>query len=176
MYKNKISAVYKITNTITGDCYVGSSKNVMHRWLDHKCPSYQKQHPNGSLYNDMQKYGIENFRFQILAPVEPEHLKQVEQEFIDLLQPTYNSKRAEGWDVEKQKEYLKNYYQSEKGRECQKKYSQSEKGRKYQKKYRNQLCSYNGETLTLNTLAHRFHRAGVKHPYPEAKKYLLAQH
>lgn len=28
MYKNKISVVYKIMNTVTGDCYFGSSKNV----------------------------------------------------------------------------------------------------------------------------------------------------
>lgn len=33
---NKISAVYKITNTITNDFYIGSSKNVKVRWIDHK--------------------------------------------------------------------------------------------------------------------------------------------
>ena len=32
---NKISAVYKITNTITGDFYIGSSKNVKKRWTNH---------------------------------------------------------------------------------------------------------------------------------------------
>ncbi len=44
------------------------------------------------------------------------------------------------------------------------------------KKYRNQLCSYNGEILTLNTLSGRFYRAEVEHPTLEAKKYLLTQH
>lgn len=32
---NKISGVYKITNTITGDSYIGSSKNVKDRWKAH---------------------------------------------------------------------------------------------------------------------------------------------
>lgn len=31
MYKNKISAVSQIINTVTGDRYVGSSKHVMRR-------------------------------------------------------------------------------------------------------------------------------------------------
>ena len=160
MYKNKISAVYQIVNTITGDRYVGSSKNVMHRRLDHKCPSYQKQHPNSQLYQDIQKYGLDKFRFQILAPVEPEYLKQVEQEFIDLLRPAYNRQRAKGLDVEKQ-------------REANKKYLQSDKVKELRKKYFNQPCFYNGETLTLSTLAQRLYRIGVSHPYSEAKKYLL---
>lgn len=28
----KISGVYKITNIITNDCYIGSSKDVKRRW------------------------------------------------------------------------------------------------------------------------------------------------
>lgn len=157
---NKISAVYRIVNTITGDCYVGSSRNVMHRWAYHKCPSTWNRLPNNPLYLDMQKYGVDKFRFQILAPVMSEYLRQVEQEFIDMLHPTYNDRRANVLDIG---EYM-NYYQSEKGKET---------NRKAVKKYYDQLCSYNGETLTLNTLRSRFYKAGIKHPCLEAKKYLL---
>lgn len=71
---NKISAVYKIVNTVTGDFYVGSSRNVKKRWRAHKSPSNWKEEPNKLLYIDMQKYGVDKFRFQILAPVMPEHL------------------------------------------------------------------------------------------------------
>ena len=49
---------------------------------------------------------------------------------------------------------------------------QSEKCKKYQKEYQNQLCLYNGETLTLNALTGRFRRAGIEHPAIEAKKHL----
>lgn len=160
----KVSAVYKIVNTVTNECYVGSSKDVMQRWAVHKCPSKWREHPNSQLYQDMQKYGLNRFRFQVLAPVMPEYLKQVEQEFIEMLHPTYNNYNAKGWDVEKVKEVKKKYRQSEKGKEIY---------RKAKKKYHNQLCSYNGETLTLSALSTRFYRAGIKHPTKEAKKYLL---
>ena len=188
----KISAVYKIVNTVTKDFYIGSRKNVMSRWAYHRCLSVWKTHPNRPMYQDMQKYGVDMFRFQILAPVMPEYLKQVEQEFIDMLHPTYNNNRAKGYDVERYKEYNKEYSHSEKGKETQKryrqseeykscirKYSQSDKGKKTHKKaanrYFNQLCEYNGETLKLITLVMRFRRAGIKHPTLEAKKYLLVQ-
>ncbi len=156
---DKISAVYQIINSVTGDRYVGSSRDVIHRWTCHKCPSTWKRHPNSLLYRDMQKYGVNKFRFQIFAPVEPEYLKQVEQEFIDMLNPTYNNNKAKCF-VEENKEYQKEYRKSEKGKESRRKYD-------------NQLCFYNGETLTLNALSSRFRRAGIPHPTLEAKKYLI---
>lgn len=159
---NKISAVYKIVNTITGDSYVGSSKDVKQRWANHKCPSRWKECPNKLLYQDMQKYGIDKFRFQILAPVIPEYLAQIEQEFIDMLQPTYNNANAKGWNVERTKERNKRFYQTEKGKDCI-------------KRYHNKSCSYNGETLTLNALAKRFRRRGIEYPYVEARKYLIIE-
>lgn len=173
----KISGVYKITNTVTNDFYIGSSKNVKRRWAHHKYPSTWNNYPNKQLYLDMQKYGVDKFDFQILAQIEPEQLKEAEQQFIEKLQPTYNNKRAKGRDVERIKEYHKEYYQSDKWKEYQKEYHQSEKYKEYQKeydkKYRNKLCSYNGETLTLDALRCRFRRAGIEHPTIEAKKYLL---
>ena len=38
----KISGVYKITNTITGDFYIGSSKNVKKRWVEHPTAEAKK--------------------------------------------------------------------------------------------------------------------------------------
>lgn len=177
----KISAVYKIVNTVTGDCYVGSSRNVMQRWVCHKRPSSWKNQPNNPLYLDMQKYGVDKFRFQILCPVMPEYLKQVEQELIEMLQPTYNSINAKGINVERRKKTMKDYRQTDKGKKAKKKYRQTDKGkeinrkqaRKDMKKYYTQLCSYNGETLTLNALSVRFRKVGIEHPTVEAKKYLI---
>jgi len=161
---DKVSAVYQIINSVTGDRYVGSSRDVKSRWADHKKPSKWKQHPNSPLYLDMQKYGVDKFRFQILAPVMPKYLKQVEQEFIEMLHPTYNDLNAKGLDVERRKESRRKYHQSEKYKEAH---------RKYGKKYLNRLCSYNGETLTLSALEHRFRRAGIPHATLEATKYLI---
>ena len=152
----KISGIYKITNTITGDFYIGSSKDVKHRWASHKWQSMWKQCSNSQMYQDMQKYGVDKFDFEILAEVEPGSLKEAEQRFIEKLKPTYNDYRANGRDAERYKEWHK-----------------SDKRKEYLKEYRNQLCFYNGETLTLNALSQRFRRAGIPNPTAEAKKYLI---
>ena len=202
-----ISGIYRIINTVTGDFYIGSSKNVKSRWKDHKCKSKWKKCPNNPMYQDMQKYGIDKFEMQILEVVEPEELKGAEQQFIETLKPTYNSNRAKGLNIERykeyqieyyqqnrekrieyQKEYQKEYHKSERYKEYQKEYHKSERYKEYQKehyqknrekckecqnKYNNQLCYYNGETLTLAALSMRFSRAGIAHPTAEAKKYLV---
>ena len=103
----KISAVYKITNTVTNDFYIGSSKDVKKRWRDHKCPSRWNDNPNNPLYQDMKKYGVDKFEFQILAEVEESSLKEAEQQFIEKLKPTYNQMNANGLDIERKKEYNK---------------------------------------------------------------------
>ena len=108
----KICGIYKITNTITGDFYIGSSKNVKNRWRDHKCPSRWNDNPNSPLYLDMRKYGIENFVFEVIEEAEESFLKEKEQQFIETLKPTYNRKRAKGWDIERHKEHRKEYYSS----------------------------------------------------------------
>ena len=169
----KICGIYKITNTITGDFYIGSSKNVKSRWKDHKCPSKWNEHPNNPMYLDMQKYGTDKFEFQILEEVEIEQLKEVEQQFIERLKPTYNQMNAKGLDVERHKESKRKYNKSDKGKEYQKEYQKSDKGKEAKRKYQNQLCLYNGETLTLNALSLRFMKKGLDHPTLEAKKYLL---
>ena len=153
-----ISGIYKIINTVTGDFYIGSSKNVKQRLAVHKCQSTWKKCPNNPMYLDMNRYGVDKFEFQILAEVEADSLKETEQKFIEKLKPTYNDRNANGLDFERYKEYQK-----------------SEKHIEYQKKYHNQLCYYNGETLTLNALVMRFRKSGITHPTKEAKKYIIPQ-
>ena len=168
----KICGIYKITNTITGNFYIGSSKDVKRRWKSHKWPSKWNKYPNNSMYLDMQKYGVENFVFEILEEVEIDKLKETEQQFIEMLKPTYNDRNANGCDIERYKEYHKDY-----NKEYQKEYQKTDKFKKYKKeydnKYKNQLCFYNGQTLTLNALRMRFKRQGIDHPTLEAKKYLI---
>ena len=177
----KISGVYKITNTITGDFYIGSSKNIKKRWREHKCQSVWKNYPNKQLYKDMMKYGVDKFDFQILAEVEADKLKETEQKFIETLKPTYNSNRANGLDIERykeykkeyMKEYIKEYEKSEKRKKAKKEYDKTDKRKKAKKEYNSQICCYNGEVLKLCALAMRFQRAGIPHSVFEAKKYLV---
>ena len=164
----KISAVYKITNTITGDFYIGSSKDVKQRWAAHKRQSTWKEHPNNPMYVDMRKYGVDKFEFEVLEVVESEHLKETEQQFIETLKPTYNDRNANGYNIERHKESH---------RKANKEYEKTDKRKKYKKQYdkeyKSQLCYYNGETLTLSALSTRFRRRGISHPVLEAKKYII---
>ena len=162
----KISGVYKITNTVTNDFYIGSSKNIKSRWIRHKWPSVWKKYPNNPMYMDMQKYGLNSFVFEILAEVEIDSLKEIEQQFIETLKPTYNNYNAKGLDAERHKES---------SGKASRKYEKTDKRKKYNKEYNNQLCSYNGQTITLSALSGRFMRRGITHPVQEAKKYLLEQ-
>ena len=176
---NKISGIYKITNTVTNNFYIGSSKNVKQRLASHKCQSTWNKQTNNPMYLDMKKYGVDKFVFEILEVVEVEKLKEIEQQFIETLKPTYNQMNAKGWDIIRYKEYDKAYREEHKNeiKEYMKEYQKTEKykvsRRKANNKYYNQLCYFNSETLTLNALRLRFQRAGIENPTKEAKKYLV---
>ena len=159
-----ISGVYKITNKITGDFYIGSSKNIKRRWTRHKNPSVRAQQPNSILYKDIAYYGLDNFTFEIIE--ETDNLKDREQYWIDQLKPSYNNYRAKGQDIERYKET---------SRRCSREYHKAHHDKELTvvKAYNNRLCLYAGKTLTLNALALRFRQRGIANPYKEAKKYLL---
>ena len=130
-----ISGIYRITNTITGDFYIGSSKNVKQRWANHKCKSTWNKCPNNPMYIDMKKYGLDNFVFEILAEVEEDSLKETEQQFIETLKPTYNNRNANGLDFERKKEYNKEYQKSDKYKEYEKTEKRKKAKKEYQKEY-----------------------------------------
>lgn len=86
--------VYKITNKLTGECYIGSSKDIEYRFKQHKAPSYHKKQPNSFLYKAMGQYKISDFQFDILEECSEDNLKQLEDKYIQELQPSYNKVRA----------------------------------------------------------------------------------
>ena len=161
---DKISGIYKITNTITGDFYIGSSKDIKYRWTTHKCPSVHKQRPNSKLYKDMSSYGLDNFTIEVIE--ETTDLHNREQYYIECLKPSYNNYRAKGIDIKRKKETTRRYKKE------QYKVNRNELLTK-SKAYLSRLCLYNGETLTLAALSRRFFRQGIPHSYMEAKNYLI---
>ena len=158
--QNMISGVYKITNNITGDFYIGSSKNIKRRWTSHRSPSVQKRQPNSKLYKAMASYGLDNFTFEIIEKTD--NLREREQYYIEQLNPSYNNNWAQGLDIERSRLYNIEYHKAHYDYELA-----------AIKAYNNRLCLYAGKTLTLNALALRFRQQGIANPYKEAKKYLL---
>ena len=160
MKQNKISGVYKISNNITGDFYIGSSQNIERRWAQHKRPSTQKRQPNSKLYKAMVSYGLDNFTFEIIEKTD--NLREREQYYIKQLKPSYNNNWAQGLDIDNYRLYNREYHKAHYDYELV-----------AVKAYNNRVCLYKGETLTLNALALRFRQQGIANPYKEAKKYLL---
>lgn len=90
-----IAAVYRIQNTVTRDCYVGSSINLERRWTVHRSELRCGSHPNQRLQRAYKKYGAESFVYDILELVaaDKEQLLAREQAWMDDLQPAYNLRR-----------------------------------------------------------------------------------
>ena len=59
---NKISGIYKITNLINGEIYIGSSTDIYYRWKREK----RKDGIGKKFKNAINEYGVENFKFEIL--------------------------------------------------------------------------------------------------------------
>lgn len=79
-----LSGVYKIINNINEKVYVGSSKNIRKRCLWHRSRLNSNKHHNKSLQRSWNKYGEENFSFEIIEISKEEHLIQREQYWIDV--------------------------------------------------------------------------------------------
>lgn len=89
-YNKKQSGIYRIVNLINNNFYIGSSNNLYIRQIHHFTGLRNKKHFNIYLQNAVDKYGLENFKFEILSTCPPEYLIQLEQWFINNLKPTYN--------------------------------------------------------------------------------------
>lgn len=67
MTASRASGIYTITNKVTGKLYIGESLDIYRRWHDEHIHQLRKnRHYNKELQNDFNKYGEENFSFDIL--------------------------------------------------------------------------------------------------------------
>ncbi len=87
-----ISGIYKITNLVTGDCYIGSAINLNRRKNQHYYSLRKNKHFSLHLQRSFNKYKEENFKFEILAKCPKEYLIKLEQWFLDNLKPIFNKR------------------------------------------------------------------------------------
>lgn len=79
--------IYKITNKINGDSYIGRSVNIERRFMEHKTP---KNGGGRIIHAAIEKYGLENFSFEVLEECSEEELDSLEVYYIEKLKPEYN--------------------------------------------------------------------------------------
>lgn len=86
--KQDVCGIYKITNQKTSECYIGQAVDVRKRWYDHAKAMIGIDTPqNNLLYTAAQKYGLDDFTFELLLECQPNELDAKEKYFIEL----YNS-------------------------------------------------------------------------------------
>lgn len=79
--------IYKITNNINGKIYVGQSNNIQRRFLEHK-----NRGATSRIHVDIaiQKYGKENFSFEVIEECTIEQLNQKEMYWISYFNSVEN--------------------------------------------------------------------------------------
>ena len=85
--KKTICGIYKITNLLTEQCYIGQSVNISDRWKQHcKCGLGIEASATNVLYNSMQRDKIWNFSFELLEECPKESLNEKERFWINMYQ------------------------------------------------------------------------------------------
>jgi group I intron endonuclease len=72
--------IYKITNNINGKVYIGKTENTNpeKRWEEHKKDYQRRDYEKRPLYSAMNKYGINNFIFEILEETNTPEDREIE--------------------------------------------------------------------------------------------------
>lgn len=95
-----VTGIYKITNQISGESYIGQAVDVAKRWKDHaKCGLGIDTPAGNKLYKAMQEYGIWNFSWELLEQCSREDLDKKEKTYIELYMSNdfgYNSNKGNG--------------------------------------------------------------------------------
>nr|QBM09657.1 hypothetical protein [Dactylella sp.] len=96
--ENKDKAgIYKWTNKLKNECYVGSSINLKRRFLNYFNISYISSIKNNLIISRaLIKYRYSNFSLEILEYCSVSVLLKREQYYLDLLKPTYNIEKVAG--------------------------------------------------------------------------------
>lgn len=82
-----ICGIYKITNTVNGKFYIGSSVRIKQRWRNHRSDLRGNRHHSVHLQNAWNKYGEAAFVHSIIEECSKETLLEREQYYMDLWNP-----------------------------------------------------------------------------------------
>lgn len=69
--------IYKITNQITGEAYIGQSRDIENRFYEHR------MHKNTVVGKAIHNYGKENFTFEVLQECTEDKLDELEAHYIE---------------------------------------------------------------------------------------------
>lgn len=90
----KYSGVYQIVNKINNKIYIGGTLDLRERFVNHISELRNNRHHSIKLQRAFNKYGIENFFFEVLEYCESDWniIEKIEQKHFDLYKNNFNSK------------------------------------------------------------------------------------
>lgn len=92
----EFSGIYAIKNKINGYMYIGQSKNINIRWINHRSRLNNNKHANQKLQNAWNEYGQDNFEFIVIEKCDQDIIDDREIFWIDY----YNStNRYHGYNL-----------------------------------------------------------------------------
>jgi replicative DNA helicase len=84
-YLCKMKGIYKITNLVNNKIYIGSTNLINNRFAKHKSHLRTNTHSNRHLQAAWNKYGSENFKFEVIEKLtDTDQLDIREQHYLDL--------------------------------------------------------------------------------------------
>ena len=87
------AGIYILENIFNKKIYIGSSSNLTKRKAQHLCALRNNYHRNQHLQSSFNKYGDENFVYQVLVICDIENLLFFEQLILDKYNPQYNKRK-----------------------------------------------------------------------------------
>jgi group I intron endonuclease len=124
--------IYCITNNINGKKYIGQSVNIKNRWQQEKHLSGINKH----LESAFQKYGLENFSFEVLEECQEKELNAKE---VDYIKKFNSTNREMGYNQTTGGEHFKVINKTPMSEETRRKISESKKGQKFSETHKNNL-------------------------------------
>lgn len=91
-----LCGIYKIQNNFNQRLYIGSSKNIQHRWHQHLADLRRNKHHCKALQKDWNRYGETAFSFLILEETNPEMLLLLGKEYLS----KYSEDRLYNYSIE----------------------------------------------------------------------------
>lgn len=96
MKNEKICGIYKITNLVNGKVYIGKSVNIKKRWIGHASKSKVCDYV---LYKAIRKYGLDNFKFEVVEQCDEPLLNDREKYYIALYRSYIGWSDARGYNM-----------------------------------------------------------------------------
>lgn len=82
-----VTGIYKITNVLTNECYIGQSTDIAKRWSEHaKCGLGIDTPAGNKLYAAMKEYGLWSFSWELLEECPRAQLNEKEAFYISMYQ------------------------------------------------------------------------------------------